>query len=64
MFASPGYVTAVVNFRGSTSWGQDYAKRIQGAWAERPFEDIMKATDAMIATGFVDESRMAVTGGS
>lgn len=64
MFASPGYVVGVVNFQGSTSWGQDYAKRIQGAWAERPFEDIMKATDALVATGFVDEQRMAVTGGS
>ena len=64
MFAAPGYVTAVVNFQGSTSWGQDFAKRIQGEWAARPFEDIMKATDKLIALGFVDEKRMAVAGGS
>ncbi|MCC6651723.1 MAG: S9 family peptidase, partial [Candidatus Eisenbacteria bacterium] len=64
MFAAPGYVTAVVNFQGSTSWGQDFAKRIQGEWAARPFEDIMKATDELIALGFVDEKRMAVAGGS
>ncbi len=64
MFAAPGYVVAMVNFQGSTSWGQDFAKRIQGEWAARPFEDIEAGTDAMIATGYVDEKRMAVAGGS
>ena len=63
-FAAPGYVVALVNFQGSTSWGQDFAQRIQGEWAARPFEDVMKATDLLIASGLVDESRMAVTGGS
>src|SRR4029077_849395 len=64
LFASPGYIAAFVNFQGSTSWGQDFAQRIQGAWAERPFEDVMRATDALIATGLIDEQRMAAAGGS
>ena len=64
LFAAPGYVAALVNFQGSTSWGQDFAQRIQGEWAARPFEDVMKATDALIAAGFVDETRMAAAGGS
>jgi dipeptidyl aminopeptidase/acylaminoacyl peptidase len=63
-FAAPGYIVALVNFQGSTSWGQDFTQRIQGEWAARPFEDIMKATDLLIASGLVDEKRMAVTGGS
>ena len=63
-FAAPSYVVALVNFQGSTSWGQNFAERIQGEWAARPFEDIMKATDLLVAGGLVDESRMAVTGGS
>ena len=63
-FAAPGYVVALVNFQGSTSWGQDFAERIQGEWAGRPAEDILKATDTLIAAGLVDESRMAITGGS
>ena len=63
-FAAPGYVVALVNFQGSTGWGQDFAQRIQGEWAARPFEDVMKATDLLIASGLVDEKRMAVTGGS
>ena len=64
LFAAPGYVAAMVNFQGSTSWGQDFARRIQGEWAERPFEDVMRATDALIAAGLVDEKRMAAAGGS
>ncbi len=63
-FAAPGYVVAEVNFQGSTSWGQDFAQRIQGAWAERPFEDIMRATDLLVAEGLADEARMAAAGGS
>jgi dipeptidyl aminopeptidase/acylaminoacyl peptidase len=64
LFAAPGYIAAFVNFQGSTSWGQDFAQRIQGAWAERPYEDVMRATDALIASGLVDETRMAAAGGS
>jgi dipeptidyl aminopeptidase/acylaminoacyl peptidase len=63
-FAAPGYVAALVNFQGSTSWGQNFAQRIQGAWGDRPFDDVMKATDALIASGLVDEARMAAAGGS
>ena len=64
LFAAPGYVAALVNFQGSTSWGQDFAQRIQGEWAARPFADVMAATDALVATGMVDETRMAAAGGS
>jgi dipeptidyl aminopeptidase/acylaminoacyl peptidase len=64
LFASPGYVAALVNFQGSTSWGQDFAKRIQGEWGARPFEDVMKGTDTLIAMGLVDGTRMAAAGGS
>jgi len=63
-FAAPGYVAALVNFQGSTSWGQDFAKRIQGAWGDRPFDDVMKATDVLVASGLVDETKMAAAGGS
>jgi dipeptidyl aminopeptidase/acylaminoacyl peptidase len=64
LFAAPGHVAALVNFQGSTSWGQNYAERIQGAWGDRPYQDVMRATDLLIASGLVDESRMAACGGS
>jgi dipeptidyl aminopeptidase/acylaminoacyl peptidase len=64
LFAAPGYIVATVNFHGSTSWGQDFAACIQGGHGDKPYTDIMKATDVLIATGNVDEARMAATGGS
>ncbi len=64
LFAAPGYVAAMVNFQGSTSWGESFARRIQGEWALRPFEDVMRATDVLITAGLVDEQRLAAAGGS
>lgn len=64
LFAANGYVVATVNFHGSTSWGQTFAACIQGGHGDKPFTDIMKATDVLIETGFVDEKRMAAAGGS
>jgi len=64
LFAAPGYVVALPNFHGSTSFGQDFAISIHGEHANQPFEDIMKGTDFLISKGFIDETRMAATGGS
>jgi dipeptidyl aminopeptidase/acylaminoacyl peptidase len=64
LFAAPGYVAALVNFQGSTSWGQDFARRIQGAWGDRPYRDIMAATDLLVAAGLADGERLAAAGGS
>ena len=64
LFAAPGYVVVMVNFHGSTSWGQEFAQCIQGHWGEYPMTDIEAATDAMLATGYVDAKAMAITGGS
>ena len=64
LMASPGYVVAGVNFHGSTGAGQAFADAIVGAHGDKPFADIMKATDHLVGRGFVDESRMAAAGGS
>lgn len=63
-FAAPGYVAALVNFHGSTSFGHESTRSIQGAWGEMPTEDVMAATDLLIERGVVDPERMAITGGS
>ena len=64
LFAAPGYVVAAVNFHGSTGFGQDFAESILGNHADKPFEDVMKATDHLLAKGFIDVERMAAAGGS
>jgi len=64
LFAAPGYVVALVNFHGSTSFGQEFAISIHGEHANKPYEDIMRATDFMIKRGYIDKERMAAAGGS
>ncbi len=64
LFAAPGYVLAAVNFHGSTGFGQAFAESILGNHAEKPFEDVMKATDTMLERGYIDSERLAAAGGS
>lgn len=64
LFAAKGYVCVGLNFHGSMGEGQAFAESIMGAHGDKPFDDVMKSTDAMIARGFTDETRMAVLGGS
>jgi dipeptidyl aminopeptidase/acylaminoacyl peptidase len=63
-FAAPGYLVALVNFHGSSSFGQSWVESILGAHPDKPFEDVMKATDYLIARGLADPERMAAAGGS
>ena len=64
LFAAPGYVVACVNFHGSSGFGQTFYDSIAGAEGGKPYEDVIKATDYLIGTGWVDAGRIAVTGGS
>lgn len=64
VFAAPGYVIALPNFHGSSSFGEAFTRSIHGDWADKPFADIMAATDYMIARGFIDAERTAAVGGS
>jgi dipeptidyl aminopeptidase/acylaminoacyl peptidase len=63
-FAAPGYVVAMVNFHGSSSFGQGFVESILGAHPDKPFTDVMRATDLLVAEGLADPSRMAAAGGS
>jgi dipeptidyl aminopeptidase/acylaminoacyl peptidase len=64
IFAAQGYVVAMPNFHGSTSFGQDFSISIHGNHADKPFRDIMKAADYLIEKGIADPNKMAATGGS
>ncbi len=63
-FAAPGYVTAMVNFHGSSSFGQDFTDAITGEVGRKPYIDVMNGIDNIVGKGFIDEERMAVAGGS
>jgi len=64
VFAAPGYVLAMVNFHGSSSFGQDFTDSITGEHGRKPFIDVMAAVDLLLAKGFIDPERIAVAGGS
>jgi dipeptidyl aminopeptidase/acylaminoacyl peptidase len=61
----PGYVATWINRHGSTGFGEKFAESIAGAWGEKPFEDIMKGTDYVLANfPFLDANRTAALGAS
>jgi dipeptidyl aminopeptidase/acylaminoacyl peptidase len=65
VFASPGYIVAWVNRHGSTGFGEAFARSINGAWGDKPTEDIL-AANAYLAGAIpaIDRDRMAAAGGS
>lgn len=65
VFSGAGYVSLMINPRGSTGYGQKFTDQITNDWGGRAYQDIMKGTDAAIAKySFIDGSRLAAAGGS
>jgi dipeptidyl aminopeptidase/acylaminoacyl peptidase len=65
MFAAGGYVTAMVNFHGSTGYGQAFTDSITGDWGGKPFEDILKAVGFLHgAYPFIDRTKLGAAGAS
>ena len=65
VFSAPGYVTLMINRRGSTGFGQKFTDEITNDWGGRPYVDVMKGMDAAIAKyPFIDKDRLAAAGGS
>jgi dipeptidyl aminopeptidase/acylaminoacyl peptidase len=62
--AAKGYVVVYPNPRGSTTYGQQFANVIQHNYPGDDFHDLMDCVDAVVKLGYVDSSRMGVTGGS
>ncbi len=65
LFAANGYVVIMINFHGSTGYGQKFIDAINGDWGGAPFEDLMKGLDyAEEHYGFIDKSRECALGAS
>lgn len=64
LYAAAGYIVLYCNPRGSTSYGEAFANQIHHAYPGDDYFDLMSGVDVMIASGFVDEDRLFVTGGS
>jgi len=65
LFAANGYVVIMINFHGSTGYGQKFIDAIDGDWGGAPFEDLMKGLDyAEAHYGFIDKDRECALGAS
>ncbi|HEX2912114.1 MAG TPA: S9 family peptidase [Chloroflexia bacterium] len=64
MLAGQGYVVLYTNPRGSVGYGYDFGASIYNDWGHHDYDDIMAAVDYVIGQGYIDTSRMGVTGGS
>jgi dipeptidyl aminopeptidase/acylaminoacyl peptidase len=65
LFAANGYVVIMINFHGSTGYGQKFIDAINGDWGGAPFEDLMKGLDyAEQHYEFIDKTRECALGAS
>jgi dipeptidyl aminopeptidase/acylaminoacyl peptidase len=65
VFSTAGYVTLMINRRGSTGYGQKFTDEITNDWGGRAYTDVMKGIDAVTAKyPFIDKTKLAAAGGS
>jgi dipeptidyl aminopeptidase/acylaminoacyl peptidase len=65
VFSAGGYVTLMINRRGSTGYGQKFTDEITNDWGGKPYVDVMTGIDAALAKyKFIDGTRIAAAGGS
>ena len=65
LFASDGYVVVMINFHGSTGYGQQFIDAINGNWGGAPFQDLMVGLDYAEKTyPFIDKDRECALGAS
>src|SRR5690349_3756816 len=62
--AAKGYVVVYTNPRGSTTYGQEFGNIIQYKYPGDDYRDLMIAVDSVIRRGYVDSTKLGVTGGS
>jgi len=62
--AAKGYVVVYPNPRGSTTYGQEFGNIIQYKYPGDDYKDLMIAVDSVIRRGYVDSTKLGVTGGS
>src|SRR6266496_949761 len=64
-YAGAGYAAVMVDFTGSTGYGQAFTDRIRNDWGGAPYEDLMKGLDfALGRYSFLDRDRVCVLGAS
>jgi dipeptidyl aminopeptidase/acylaminoacyl peptidase len=64
-YAGRGYAAVMVDFHGSTGYGQAFTDAITGDWGGKPFEDLKRGLEAVLAANpWMDGNRVAALGAS
>jgi dipeptidyl aminopeptidase/acylaminoacyl peptidase len=64
-YAGRGYGVIMIDFHGSTGYGQAFTDAISGDWGGAPFDDLMMGLDAALEKySWLDKSRMVALGAS
>ena len=64
-FAGAGYAAVMIDFHGSTGYGQAFTDAISTHWVDRPLEDLQKGLAFALAKyRFLDSGRVCALGGS
>jgi dipeptidyl aminopeptidase/acylaminoacyl peptidase len=65
VYTSHGWAVFFTNPRGSTGYGQKFARGIELNWGGKDYVDIMNGVDTILAKyPWIDRDRLGVTGGS
>ena len=65
VFSAAGYVTLMINRRGSTGYGQKFTDEITNDWGGKAYVDVMNGVDATLKKHpYIEGTRMAAAGGS
>jgi acylaminoacyl-peptidase len=65
VWAGMGYAVVMVDFHGSSGYGEAFGKSIIGHWGDRPLIDLQKGLNyALGRYGFLDADRACALGGS
>lgn len=61
---SRGFAVLDVNYGGSTGYGTDYRRRLNGHWGVVDVDDCVNGAKYLVEKGLVDGDRLAIHGGS
>jgi dipeptidyl aminopeptidase/acylaminoacyl peptidase len=63
-WTSRGIAVVDVNYRGSTGFGRAYREALRDRWGIADVEDVVAATQTLVARGEADPDRLLIRGGS
>ncbi len=63
-WTSRGFGYLDVNYRGSTGYGREYLRKLDGQWGILDVQDCIDAVQYLVRQGWADPHRLAISGGS